>query len=110
VGGATGFQDDGRRWMLRHELEECLSLDATSPVRLRRRDHVKLGLCQINGNERIVLHDGLLHWFSHQRLWHSDADEVEEESISSDAADEAHGGWKDSKVAYLHLKSASQAS
>jgi len=31
-----------------------------------------------------------------------------EESISSDAADEAHGGWKDSKVAYLHLKSASQ--
>jgi hypothetical protein len=25
-----------------------------------------------------------------------------------DAADEAHGGWKDSKVAYLHLKSASQ--
>jgi hypothetical protein len=27
-----------------------------------------------------------------------------------DAADEAHGGWKDSKVADLHLKSASQAS
>ena len=26
----------------------------------------------------------------------------------ADAADEPHGGWKDSKVAYLHLKSASQ--
>src|SRR5262245_19907168 len=26
----------------------------------------------------------------------------------ADAADEAHGGWKDSKVAHLHLKSASQ--
>ena len=25
-----------------------------------------------------------------------------------DAADEPHGGWKDSKVAYLHLRSASQ--
>ena len=25
-----------------------------------------------------------------------------------DAADEPHGGWKDSKVAYLHLKSGSQ--
>jgi hypothetical protein len=26
----------------------------------------------------------------------------------ADAADEPHGGWKDSKVAYLHLKSGSQ--
>ena len=26
----------------------------------------------------------------------------------ADAADEPHGGWKDPKVAYLHLKSASQ--
>ena len=26
----------------------------------------------------------------------------------ADAADEAHGGWKDSKMACLHLKSASQ--
>ena len=25
-----------------------------------------------------------------------------------DAADEPHGGWKESKVAYLHLKSGSQ--
>ena len=26
----------------------------------------------------------------------------------ADAADEPHGGWKDSKVAHLHLKSGSQ--
>ena len=26
----------------------------------------------------------------------------------ADAADEPHGGWKVSKVSYLHLKSASQ--
>jgi hypothetical protein len=29
-------------------------------------------------------------------------------SAVEQAADEAHGGWKGSKVAYRHLKSASQ--
>jgi hypothetical protein len=45
---------------------------------------------------------------SQQRLWHIDADRVARGVHLINAADEAHGGWKDSKVAYLHLKGASQ--
>ncbi len=86
MSGAAGFHDhDGAR-IADEEGEESRSLQALASADVAgvvgHRD-LQDGLCNVDGNGDIVLHDGLLLLPKQQRLWHIDADQVAEESISS---------------------------
>jgi hypothetical protein len=77
MGRPARFEDYLRRWLLREEQQKAIAGETPFVIdvaRSMRDSHLKHGLCEIDGDGRMLHGDSSLPWPSRGRFtWHDDA-------------------------------------